>query len=174
MQSDPAFSWGWVSGNGTLGTVSSSVNPGRSDGISEGIINTGNLTLTNAGASMYFRGSTAGTGYGQINVTGTVTLGNSSLYTYLENSFIPSLNQEFVLIRNDGTDAVSGTFQDKPEGTILTLNGYQFRLSYQGGDGNDVTLTSTMVAKSWTGTVSGLWSNAGNWSPNGVPANGDL
>jgi hypothetical protein len=26
---------------------------------------------------------------------------------------------------------------------------------------------------SWTGSANASWSNAGNWSPNGVPANGD-
>jgi hypothetical protein len=30
-----------------------------------------------------------------------------------------------------------------PEGTVTNLNGMPFRISYIGGDGNDVTLTAT-------------------------------
>jgi hypothetical protein len=34
-----------------------------------------------------------------------------------------------------------GTFTGWPQNSVLTFNGEQFRLSYTGGDGNDVVLT---------------------------------
>jgi LPXTG-motif cell wall-anchored protein len=42
-----------------------------------------------------------------------------------------------IVIDNAGTDAVTGTFDGLPEGT--EVGGH--RISYQGGDGNDVVLT---------------------------------
>src|SRR4029434_11138134 len=69
-------------------------------------------------------------------------------------------------------DSVSGTFNGMPEASVITLNGAQFKLSYVGGDGNDVTLTVTFVPKTWTGAVNALWSQAGNWA-GGVPQAGD-
>jgi hypothetical protein len=63
--------------------------------------------------------------------------------------------ERFVLISNDGTDPVTGTFAGLPEGALLSALGpeieesdivvasnVQFRISYKGGDGNDVVLTT--------------------------------
>jgi hypothetical protein len=53
----------------------------------------------------------------------------------------------FIVIDNDGTDPVSGTFAGLPEGgTITTTEGARYRISYAGGDGNDVVLTRVNVA----------------------------
>jgi hypothetical protein len=48
-----------------------------------------------------------------------------------------------VVLNNAGTSPVSGTFSGRPEGSVIRLNAaYDFRLSYVGGDGNDVVLIS--------------------------------
>ena len=48
----------------------------------------------------------------------------------------------FVIIANDGADAISGIFNGLPEGsTVTALNGAQASISYHGGTGNDVVLT---------------------------------
>ena len=117
-----------------------------------GGFNTGNLTLGDVSfgqALVIFSisGPVAGTNYFPINVTGTVTLANARLAASLSSSFVPTVGQEFVVISNDDSDPISGTFSGMPEGTVITLNGAQFRLSYIGGDGNDVTLTVTFVPK---------------------------
>src|SRR5262249_34658265 len=41
---------------------------------------------------------------------------------------------------------VSGTFSGLPEGAVITLGGNQFRISYVGGDGNDLVLTAIATA----------------------------
>jgi hypothetical protein len=52
------------------------------------------------------------------------------------------LGTTFTNIDNDGADAVIGTFNGLPEGaTVHSLNGLT-QISYVGGDGNDVTLTT--------------------------------
>jgi autotransporter-associated beta strand protein len=47
----------------------------------------------------------------------------------------------FTIISNTGTAPIAGTFNDLPDGAILTVNGNNFQVSYAGGDGNDLTLT---------------------------------
>jgi len=70
---------------------------------------------------------------GALDVTGAaldVTLG-----------FPPSAGQQFYIGTKLGAALPSGTFVGKPEGMILMLNQIPFRLSYQGGSGNDIILT---------------------------------
>jgi hypothetical protein len=89
-------------------------------------------------------GSAPGTGYDQIRVTGTVDLTNTTLFIQPNFPiFFPPPGTVLTLIDNDGTDAVVGRFIGMPNGaTVQQLGGPQFRLSYIGGDGNDVTLTA--------------------------------
>ena len=45
------------------------------------------------------------------------------------------------LISNTSANPISGTFSNLPDGGIVTFNGNNFQASYEGGDGNDLTLT---------------------------------
>lgn len=76
---------------------------------------TQNITLTTSSKFVVeLNGAAAGTGYDQVNVTGTVSLGGSTLNVSL--AFTPGVGTSFVLINNDGTDAVAGTFAGQAEG----------------------------------------------------------
>lgn len=72
-------------------------------------------------------------GVSPISVTGTVTLNNVSLIADLA-AF--SDNTPVILIQNDGTGAVVGTFNGLPEGAAVGSR----LITYSGGDGNDVAL----------------------------------
>jgi hypothetical protein len=154
------FGNGWLIGHGTTGALDgfTALMPGSSlDDSGTGILNTGNLA---AGFEVYLdiAGGTAGT-YDQINVAGTVDLGTDHLTLSVAPSLAPTRGQVLVLVNNDGTDPVTGHFHSSsgpdeyPEGKVLTLNGYQFQLSYAGGDGNDVTLTALTGKEPTTTTV---------------------
>ena len=97
----------------------------------------GNFTL-NAGAT-YEAKLTSTASYeklqvlGQINLAGTLALDVSTLSG--------STGDAFMLIDNDGNDAVAGTFDGRPEATQFNAGGRTFRISYQGGDGNDVVVS---------------------------------
>ncbi|GAB4499841.1 MAG: hypothetical protein OHK003_17390 [Anaerolineales bacterium] len=57
--------------------------------------------------------------------------------------FRPQPGQTFQIITNTGGNPINGTFANAPEGSVL--NGFcdvQFRITYIGGDGNDVVLTA--------------------------------
>jgi len=45
------------------------------------------------------------------------------------------------VINNTSATPINGTFSNLPDGAILTINGNNFQASYEGGDGNDLTLT---------------------------------
>ena len=45
------------------------------------------------------------------------------------------------VISNTSANPVSGTFSNLPDGAIVTVNGNNLQASYEGGDGNDFTLT---------------------------------
>lgn len=108
-----------------------------------------------------------------IRVRGTVSLNAILEVTLLRT---PANGQSFVVIDNDGTDAVSGTFTGLSEGAAFTAGSSTLWVSYRGGDGNDVVIhagTPPPTSKTWTGATSANWSVASNWSPVGVPASGE-
>jgi autotransporter-associated beta strand protein len=89
---------------------------------------------------------------GKLEVAGGVDLGGSTLSL----SFFfspPQTGDEVTIIDNDGTDPVVGTFGSLPEGALFAFGNATIRISYQGGDGNDVILRVTAVAPVGIGVV---------------------
>src|SRR5262249_34779024 len=84
-------------------------------------------------------GLAAGTGYDQLDVTGGVNLNGATLNAAL--GFGPAPHDSFLIITNDGSDPVTGTFAGLPQGASVSVGGTTFRIYYDGGDGNDVELT---------------------------------
>ncbi len=124
-----------LSGGGTVGSVSSSgaaIAPGNS----VGKLNTGALTF-NPETSTYFELNST-TNYDQLNVTGTAAIGGT---LNLNVNFVSALSNQFALIKNDGVDLVTGAFIGLSEGTTFVKHGAVFKISYIGGDGNDVVIT---------------------------------
>jgi ELWxxDGT repeat protein len=72
----------------------------------------------------------------------------------LSLGFAPSVGNVLTLVDNTGLGAITGTFPGLAEGSTVNLsyNGtaYAFQLSYLGGDGNDITLTSILSPQTLT------------------------
>lgn len=134
------FSGGVLKGTGSVGTLDVKNGGTVAPGHSPGCLTTGSLSLSGT-YQVQIGGTTACSGYDQLKVSGSVTLSGSTLSPIIYNGFVPSAGQSFVIISNDGTDAVSGTFSGLAEGSKVTVGGVTYTLSYKGGDGNDVTLT---------------------------------
>ena len=133
---------GTLGGTGAIGnTVTVNSGGALAPGLSPGIINTGDLALTSGSTlAIEINGATAGTQYDQVNVTGTVDLGGATLGVTL--GYTPSVATVFVIVNNDGAaNAITGTFAGLAEGATFAVGAITFRISYTGGDGNDVTLT---------------------------------
>ena len=57
------------------------------------------------------------------------------------------------------TVAVTGTFAGPAEGATFTVSGYVFKVSYAGGDGNDVVITVQSVPTTPNTGLSLLFAN---------------
>ncbi len=131
---------GTLGGTGTTGIITVQSGGHVAPGMSPGILNSGDVSFSSGSKfDVELNGTTVGTQYDQLNVTGTVTLDNAKLNTSL--GFAPVTGDKFTIINNDDNDAVTGTFNGLAEGSSFTVSGKRFVISYIGGTGNDVVLT---------------------------------
>jgi hypothetical protein len=79
---------------------------------------------------------------GEVHVHGTVAIDGAGLELSILNGPGLAAGQHYVIIDNDGTDAVAGTFAGLAEGASFGLGDVAVSISYHGGDGNDVVLTA--------------------------------
>jgi hypothetical protein len=86
-------------------------------------------------------GGATGNNQDKLIVNGAVKLQKAALSVLLTRGFAPGVGGSFVIVSNDGTDPVEGTFQSKPEGSTFVVGATTFSISYHGGDGNDIVLT---------------------------------
>jgi autotransporter-associated beta strand protein len=131
-------SGGTLGGTGTVGAITTNggtISPGNNGA---GILNVnGNLTLDGtATVAIALNGPAPGTGYGQINVTGTADLAGSALDVSV--GFSPG-SQSFSLVRS--TVPIVNEFNGLSEGGARNIGGTLFKITYVGGNGDDVILT---------------------------------
>ena len=159
-----------LSGSGTVPAVSL-VNAWL---VPSDVLTTGSLSMQGGRLPIQIRLSPGQDGHWQVRTNGSVTLANPILdVDLLYNPPLPG--NTFVIIDNDGSDPVSGTFAGLPEGATFTVDDTQFRISYAGGTGNDVVLTAETSSgpKRWLGGTSALWSVPANWLDGAALADGD-
>ncbi len=133
-------------GTGTVGavTVTQGVISAGTLTSPTGILNiSGGLTFTANGAYVCKLGGTVAgaNGHDQLNVTGSVNLNNAALAPIPWNGFRPAVGDQYLILKNDGSDAINGTFLNLPENAVFAgpLN-TAFQITYHGGDGNDVSI----------------------------------
>lgn len=80
-------------------------------------------------------------GGAQVSANG-VTISRGAYLTPVAsgNGTLP-IGTTFVIISNTSLNPIRGTFSNLPDGGIVNVNGNNFQASYEGGDGNDLTLT---------------------------------
>jgi len=107
----------------------------------------------------------------------STTANNAMLSLSLGNRYNPGAGpQTWTLVDlTDRSATIAGTFAGLPEGATFTFGSRILTLSYHGGDGNDLVLTTPGVPganATWTGYSnfpiggSDTWSSSANWSPN--------
>jgi len=142
---------GTLAGTGTIeGAVNNTggiVGPGNSPGTLT--INGNYSAVSPAGLGIELNG-TAPTLYDRVVVNGTVTLGGT--LTVAPN-YGAKVGDTFTILDNNDVDAVTGSFTGLPEGAKFNAGGLGLQVSYQGGTGNDVTLTVQSISPPPTATV---------------------
>lgn len=133
-------SQGVLKGFGSVGAVTVESGATIAPGHSPGCLTTKDMTLAGT-YQAELGGSSACTGYDQLKVNGTVNLNGAQLETVLYKGYQPATGSQYTIIKNDGNDAVQGTFAGLKQGATFNLDGYLFKINYKGGDGNDVVLT---------------------------------
>jgi len=125
----------------------------------------GNLAIASGGTlSVDINGTTAGSGYDQVVVNGTVDVAGATLSTTL--GYTPVFNDSFRLIDNDNSDTITGTFSSLAEGARI-LN-TMLQASYIGGTNNDMTLTLTNDAPTGVGNLTLAAINEDTANPTGT------
>jgi hypothetical protein len=111
-------SGGTLSGTGSVGNVTvysgGILSRGSSGGGDVGTLNTGNVS-SQAGSYYYADLANGSTASDRINATGTVNLGGATLT--LRRSRTRAVDEALMLILNDDSDAISGTFAGLSEST---------------------------------------------------------
>ena len=76
-------------------------------------------------------------------VANGVTIQSGAQFAYFNNrgATVP-VGTVFTVIDNSAATPIAGVFDNLPDGLIFTDHGNRFQVDYEGGDGNDLTLTS--------------------------------
>jgi hypothetical protein len=159
---------GTLGGTALINVVTVNAGATVAPGASAGTLSTGQVTFA-AGARFAVEiGGTAAGQFDQLDADGIVRLGGATLSVSRFNGFVPTPGDTFTIIENDTALAVTGTFAGLPEGeTIFQPGSGAYRISYAGGDGNDVTLTALAFVAQGSGDLNGngsdhlLWRHGG-------------
>jgi len=75
-------------------------------------------------------------------VANGVTINGGSLFSFtdLGSAMLPT-GTVFTVIDNTAATSIAGTFANLADGSTFTIGSNTFQASYEGGDGNDLTLT---------------------------------
>jgi hypothetical protein len=136
-----------LAGNGHIAgatTIHAGARLEAGDGL--GILGFGGALSLESSATTAFQlgGNLRGAEYDSLSIGGTLQLGGL-LDVSLVNGFAASAGEEFLLIDKLSTNAITGTFAGLAEGAIFSAAGQSFRISYLGGNGNDVVLTTLAI-----------------------------
>lgn len=144
--------FGILAGNGFVptifpypgGTVSPGTSPGR-------LTVQGNADLANSDLRMEINGTAPGVSYDQLRVTGNVNLNNTRLF--FTTGFPPTTNDTFLILEKTSAGPITGFFLNTTEGSVMGTGFNKYRITYQGGNGNDVVLRRVEVPGS---TLTGI------------------
>jgi autotransporter-associated beta strand protein len=137
---------GTIAGSVTIGTGSGTgavIAPGGETDTQPGTLTiNGNLTFNSNATYTYSYKASSNTANTDLVIANGVTINSGATLDFngtIHGRLTPGL--VFTLISNTSADPVSGTFSNLPDGSTVILAGNTFQVTYEGGDGNDLTLT---------------------------------
>ncbi|QJR11377.1 hypothetical protein DSM104443_02452 [Usitatibacter rugosus] len=113
-------------------------------GAGTGIFNGGQPSLVGGQVSIKIGGSTAGAQYDQLQVSSFSSFSATPLSVILVGGYVPPAGTSFTIV-DVATGSTPASFNGLPEGGLLATGATNFRITYQGGNGNDIVLTAISV-----------------------------
>jgi hypothetical protein len=127
-----------VVGNGNPGAAR--LRPGKSEHNPAVLTIDNTLTFSSDGTYLWLL-DTVGAIASSVVANG-VTIDSAALFTPLElQSGTLTTGTVFTVITNNGLGAIAGRFTNLADGGTITIGSNTFQANYEGGDGNDLTLT---------------------------------
>ena len=134
-----------------------------------GGVNVTNGTLAAAGEASVGGDLTLGPGgtyearsNAAVSVNGAISLSGNLSANFPRGILVGS---SFVILRKTGAGPLGSTFSGLAEGQTFTASGYDWTITYTGGDGNDVRITSltgpATAIEAWRHIHFGFYSNTG-------------
>lgn len=137
-----------VSNGGALGAT---LNSGSTLDVQPGsFFSLGALTLNAGSQTNFVLNGTASGSFSQLWFSNFPKLGGT---LNVSRGFTPAPGTVITIGNNVSANPISGTFAGLPEGSTINVQGQDFVISYQGGDGNDLTLTAGAVTGAATTTT---------------------
>jgi autotransporter-associated beta strand protein len=135
---------GIISGQVTVGTGSGSgafLSPSKASGAGLATLRMQSALIFKSDATYDFQLNSR-TAKGDRVVANGVTISNAAEFSFadIDNSTLDS-GTVFTVINNTAITPINGRFSNLPDGSTFTSNGNSYKVSYKGGDGNDLTLT---------------------------------
>ena len=100
-----------------------------------------------------------------------VTINGAQFNFAVHGQHVLSPGTVFTVLKNIAATPILGAFTNLPDGSLITGNGHTFQASYEGGDGNDLTLTVLPLAAFAVTTTDPACSNIINTPPNDFVVN---
>jgi len=134
---------GAIAGDVTIGTDGgsrASLAPGRVATVPQTLTILGSLTL-NSGAT-YSCGINSNSATADKVVSNGVTINGAALFSLADSGDTTLASGTLLtVISNPALAPIAGTFSNLPDGSTITAGNNTFQANYEGGDGNDLTLT---------------------------------
>ena len=135
---------GTISGTVTIGSDTpgngSFLTPGQNISHPGTIIIQSSLTFASDG--FFNVGLTRGLVTGNVIANGATIQSGAQFAFFNDRGVTVPVGAIFTLISNTAATPIAGVFDNLPDGLLFTDHGNTFQVSYHGGDGNDLTLTS--------------------------------
>jgi hypothetical protein len=132
---------GRISGTVTIGTATKAAILAPGNGIRPGTLTIRSTLTLNSPATYQIDLNTNKVTADQVVANG-VTINSSALVSIGDQggSVLPP-GTAFTVISNTAATPIAGTFSNLADGSTLTIGSNTYQVSYEGGDGNDLTLT---------------------------------
>jgi hypothetical protein len=136
---------GIIAGAVTVGTGSgqgATLSPGYVHGVgSPGTLTIQSALTFNADA-IYKVGLNSSTASADEVIANGVTINAAAQFSFNDiGSSMLAFGTVFTVINNTAALPIAGTFSNLPDGSMFIANANTYQVNYEGGDGNDLTLT---------------------------------